>query len=685
MVRPHSQSARRRYYRQLEADEHAAALAAVAAQNQAGHLPQAGPPTVAQVASPAQAGPSPLSHVRHLASQIIGPSETTLHKTRDNLSKTQNNQNTLMKKNKSGNFIQYVYISCEPEKIPGILRNLSAPVPPTQPTPVLSPAPVTPSTSGGQTTGGNPVKTIPKLMDLKLSKPAGYSFASNIVSARVAKANAAQAALVKAGTLPDKVAPSTKVPFQAKAKVTIANPEPVLIAPLRLVLWGSSHFLDSRGLPAVIPRGIQFASVLNKTKQGEGKLTRNKLIEILTFLEENSHPNQLFVFLFGGNHIRDAKRGEKEIDFVKRSFQALVDRIKQMGARVVICGPIPDPIYQNIDYRFLDLGHALSTLDFGPLGNYLDLRPSVLNSQGNIREDCYWPQDIHLSKFGAQVVGSTINRLLKQIVRSTQASVVQIPTPQIPIPNPIQVPQVPIVETEEYLAGVFLRVRGYPISPPPQPLPPPTSEMEVDAPVHTEHDVAPDYPESDQNDMDINDKDESNNSVEVVESDSESIVHDSEKLMPTFYPKIKLVLCPQDELAGPSISSNVVQAVPTDSVAFTPVRASTPTQNSIPTPDLEMLDQTSDSVRSVASHVSTLNATNLLADNDMSMIGQNETIVTRMKKLQPIVEETEEEFEPDLVDVPEINGPSGSQEPESENTDKDDTEWTLVSHKRSKK
>ena len=84
-------------------------------------------------------------------------------------------------------------------------------------------------------------------MDLKLSKPAGYSFASNIVSARVAKANAAQAALVKAGTLPDKVAPPTKVPFQAKAKVTIANPEPVLIAPFRLVLWGSSHFLDSRG------------------------------------------------------------------------------------------------------------------------------------------------------------------------------------------------------------------------------------------------------------------------------------------------------------------------------------------------------------------------------------------------------------------------------------------------------
>jgi hypothetical protein len=47
-----------------------------------------------------------------------------------------------------------------------------------------------------------------------------------------------------------------------------------------------------------------------------------------------------------------------------------------MGARVVICGPIPDPTYQNINYRFLDLGHTLSNLDFGPLGNYLKLRTS---------------------------------------------------------------------------------------------------------------------------------------------------------------------------------------------------------------------------------------------------------------------------------------------------------------------
>jgi hypothetical protein len=200
--------------------------------------------------------------------------------------------------------------------------------------------------------------------------------------------------------------------------------------------------------------------------------------------------------------------------------------------------------------------------------------------------------------------------------------------------------------------------------------------MEVDTPVNTESDVAPDYPESDQNDMDV---------------------HDSEKLMPTFYPKTKLVPKPQDELAEPSISSNVVQAAPIESISFLPVRASTPnpTPTAIPTPDLDMLDQTSDSVRSVASHATTLNATNLLADDDASMVGANETIVKQMEKLQPITEEPEEEElemiteKPDLVDIPEINGTSGSKKPQNESGSRDqnndEAEWTIVSHKRSKK
>ena len=54
------------------------------------------------------------------------------------------------------------------------------------------------------------------------------------------------------------------------------------------------------------------------------------------------------------------------------------------------------------------------------LGKLSRTQTPVLNSQGNVREDYYLPHDIHLSKFGAQVAVLTINRLLKQIVRSTQ-------------------------------------------------------------------------------------------------------------------------------------------------------------------------------------------------------------------------------------------------------------------------
>ena len=64
-----------------------------------------------------------------------------------------------------------------------------------------------------------------------------------------------------------------------------------------------------------------------------------------------------------------------------------------------------------------------------------------------------------------------------------------------------------------------------------------------------------------------------------------------------------------------------------------------------------MLDETSGSATSQV----TLNASKLLADNDQSMVGSNETIVEKMQKtaLKPNLEDiTEEEPEP---------GTSGSQ------------------------
>ena len=79
--------------------------------------------------------------------------------------------------------------------------------------------------------------------------------------------------------------------------------------------------------------------------------------------------------------------------------------------------------------------------------------------------------------------------------------------------------------------------------------------MEVDAPAYAEYNIAPDY-ESDSEQIEKDHKNES-----VVESDSESVVLDSAKIMPTFYPQITLNPNPQDKITG---SSSIFQTVPND-------------------------------------------------------------------------------------------------------------------------
>ena len=125
---------------------------------------------------------------------------------------------------------------------------------------------------------------------------------------------------------------------------------------------------------------------------------------------------------------------------------------------MIVCGLVPDLLYENLDYRFMDMDHSLSTLDFGPLGTFLKLRTPVLNSQGFIRGDCYQPYKIHLSKTGAKIVGLRINKYLKNLIRPVQ---VQVPTP----PAAVSI----LHPREAELASLWLLVRGYPIPTPLQP------------------------------------------------------------------------------------------------------------------------------------------------------------------------------------------------------------------------
>ncbi len=79
--------------------------------------------------------------------------------------------------------------------------------------------------------------------------------------------------------------------------------------------------------------------------------------------------------------------------------------------------------------------------------------------------------------------------------------------------------------------------------------------MEVDAPAYAEYNIAPDY-ESNSEQIEKDHRGES-----VVESDSESVILNSAKIMPTFYPQITLNPNPQDKITG---SSGIVRTVPND-------------------------------------------------------------------------------------------------------------------------
>ena len=271
MGRPHNKNARRRYYRELRQN------------NPADPVNPANPPN-----------PNVAQHANLNASQ----SEMALHQPQPPRSATRKQKQKQKQKNAK---VINNYYCCSHNSVPAHSH-------PHRPTSNPTPAPsCTPSTSAG-----GPTKKIPALMSLQLTKPVGYSFASNYIKEKIAKDNAAKTALVRSGTpLGPSQDKARATPFQAKAKVVCATPGPSkLVSPLKLVLWGSSHLTKKHGLPPVITRGIQFADFLNNSKGGKG-LDAKILSDILNYLEQNPDPNQVFIFLFGGEQLEGRqKRGK---------------------------------------------------------------------------------------------------------------------------------------------------------------------------------------------------------------------------------------------------------------------------------------------------------------------------------------------------------------------------------------
>ena len=100
-------------------------------------------------------------------------------------------------------------------------------------------------------------------MSLQLTKPVGYSFVLNYVQGRIAKANAAKAALDKAGTSQGPSQYKARAtPFQAKAKEVCATPGTSILvtagASLTLSSLTSTTFLEIQTpvLSGIYPRRL---------------------------------------------------------------------------------------------------------------------------------------------------------------------------------------------------------------------------------------------------------------------------------------------------------------------------------------------------------------------------------------------------------------------------------------------
>jgi hypothetical protein len=262
-----------------------------------------------------------------------------------------------------------------------------------------------------------------------------------------------------------------------------------------LILWGSSHMIDKStdksGLPEQVKKGLNFEKVWDFSKGGKALDTRDTQ-QILDWIGANGSTRQIFLFLIGGNNIRNAFRHKtdryKEITAVVRRYKDILESIQGVGARVILCGTVPDPSRQEVDEVLKDLDLALGSLDLGPLGTFVELRTCLTGPNGQIRKDAYRRKDIHLSSVGNAMVGRRIRSLLEVIGKApsgpsmtqtklpTAPALVRTPGPAskqtgvrarvVPPPASSTPPTTNSSEKEARLAELWAEVRGSQLPPP---------------------------------------------------------------------------------------------------------------------------------------------------------------------------------------------------------------------------
>jgi hypothetical protein len=201
-----------------------------------------------------------------------------------------------------------------------------------------------------------------------------------------------------------------------------------------LTLWGSSHLATNQllGPDLKVKLEAYFQRVINLS-EGGAKLTDKMTERIETEIRSHPGPNQVYVILFGGNNMRKTTKPILEVAKIVSRFSRILVEAQKAKIRILLCGTIPYP-RPAVDSKLKLLDAALKDLDMGQGNNFLSMRATMLDAQGQVRKDIYKPDgDIHLSAAGTRIASLRIRRMLEIML----PAVVQLP---VPGPVPVQAP-----------------------------------------------------------------------------------------------------------------------------------------------------------------------------------------------------------------------------------------------------
>jgi hypothetical protein len=174
--------------------------------------------------------------------------------------------------------------------------------------------------------------------------------------------------------------------------------------------------------------------VINPSEGGV-KLTNVITEKIEIAMRSHSGPNQVYVIMFGGNNMRKTTQPALEIAKLFSRFRRIMTAAQKAKVRVLLCGDIPDP-RPAVDSKLKLLDEALKDLEMGEGNQFLSLRGSLLDAQGDVRKDIFKPRgDIHLNASGTQIASLRIRQMLEIMLPALVS---------VPVPVPVQTPPAPV-------------------------------------------------------------------------------------------------------------------------------------------------------------------------------------------------------------------------------------------------